>query len=156
MFSQLQLFNLPGSQFNNRSLKTCFGILLVAICMLVFTPPSHAQKARMRNGLAPVTMDSFVRTAGESADLIYGDESPAKGRGEMNGGPPPYYGFSEAHRIESGIVGQNADGLTTGHGSYMPSAWGRDEFHGAEWSQSGASSEAKQTKEEFAFVIPQQ
>ncbi|MBS1956035.1 MAG: hypothetical protein JST89_17760 [Cyanobacteria bacterium SZAS-4] len=156
MFSQLQLLNLPVSQFNLRFSKTCFGLLLVATFMLVVAPASHAQKARMRNGLAPVTMDSFVRSAGSSADLIYGDESPSKGRGEMNGGPPPYYGFSEAHRIESGIVGQNADGLTTGHGSYMPSAWGRDQFLGAEWSQSGESKEQKQIKEEFAFVIPQQ
>ncbi len=28
--------------------------------------------------------------------------------------------------------------LTTGHGSYLPSATGNDEFLGAEWSQSGA------------------
>lgn len=154
MFSQLQLLNLLTSQLNLRFSKKCFGIIFLAVSMLVFIPASHAQKARLRNGLAPVMTDSFVRQAGESADLIYGDESPAAGRGEMNGGPPPFYGFSEAHRIESGIVGQRADGLTTGHGSYMPSAWGRDEFLGAEWSQSGASNEKK--REEFAFVIPQQ
>jgi len=38
-------------------------------------------------------------------------------------------------------VGQRDAGLTTGHGSYMPSAWGADEFIAppGEWSQSGSN-----------------
>jgi hypothetical protein len=160
MFSQLHLpIATTVQRRNSREFKMCIGIIALAMCFLCLSPAAHAQRAKVRNGLAPVTMDSFVRQAGSSAELIYGDESPAVGRGEMKGGPPPYYGFSELHRIESGIVGQNADGLTTGHGSYLPSAWGRDQFtksgEKSEWSQSGASNETKQLQDEFAFVIPQ-
>ncbi len=84
------------------------------------------------NGLPPCTMDSFVRCAGASADLIYGDEG--------TDGPPPYSEFTQIHRIESGIYGDRKKGLTTGHRSNLPSAWGADEFLGAEWyRQPGAS-----------------
>ncbi len=77
------------------------------------------------NGLPPTVMDSFVRNSGASADLIYGDEG--------TDGPPPYSEFTQMHRIESGIHGGTAKGLTTGHRSNLPSAWGNDEFLGAEW-----------------------
>jgi hypothetical protein len=83
-----------------------------------------------RNNLPPTRFDSFVLNAGAHAEHIYGDE------GEF--GPPPYECFTEVHRINTGINGDRDLGLTTGHGSYLPDAFGRDEFLGApEWSQSG-------------------
>lgn len=84
------------------------------------------------NGLPPTRLDSFVLNAGASADLIYGDEG--------TDGPPPYSEFTKMHRIESGIHGDTAAGLSTGHRANLPSAWGADEFLGAEWYyQPGAS-----------------
>lgn len=94
---------------------------------LGYTP----QVKGMRNGLPPTSSDSFVLNAGADAELIYGDESVGRQ-------PPPYMFFTEAHRINNGIRGDRNTGLTTGHGSYMPDASGRDEFSGmAESSQSG-------------------
>jgi hypothetical protein len=90
----------------------------------------QARGAGVRNGLPPTSMDSFVYEAFEYADAIYGDEGV--------GGLPPYFGFDKTHRIDTGIVDTRDAGLTNGHGSYMPDAVGRDEFLGAEWSQSGA------------------
>jgi hypothetical protein len=88
---------------------------------------------QMRNGLPATTMDSFVNEAGWSQDLIYGDEG--------TDWIPPYFGFTYEHRINAGIFDQSDEGLTTGHGSYMPSAWGADEFLAppGEWSESGAN-----------------
>jgi len=58
--------------------------------------------------------------------LIYGDENI------------PYEEFTREHRIERGITGERREGLTTGHGSYLPDAFGGDEFvDGPEWSHSG-------------------
>lgn len=85
--------------------------------------------SRSMNELPPTRLDSFVAQAHQHKELIYGDES--------SWGWPPYFGFTEAHRINSGIIGRRSAGLTTGHGSMMPSAVGRDEFLGAEWSMSG-------------------
>lgn len=86
---------------------------------------------RGRNGLPPTSLDSFVLNAGGSAEQIYGDEGTS--------GPPPYFEFTMGHRIQTGITGQRAAGLTTGHGSYMPCAWGGDEFvDGPEFSMSGS------------------
>jgi hypothetical protein len=86
-----------------------------------------------RNNLPPTRLDSFVRSAGGNAEAIYGDEGTYY--------IPPYKGFSYEHRINAGIVGQSDAGLTTGHGSYLPSATGADEFLAppGEWSQSGAN-----------------
>jgi hypothetical protein len=83
-----------------------------------------------RMGLPPTTTDSFVYQAGGMADLIYGDES---------NGLPPFFGFSQEHRINAGIFGQRDAGITTGHGSFLPDAWGADEFIGNEWSWAGSS-----------------
>jgi len=84
-----------------------------------------------RNGLPVTSLDSFVLNAGGAAEMIYGDEGAS--------GPPPYNEFTAAHRIQRGIQG-NAGGLTTGHGSYLPCAWGGDEFvDGPEFSQSAQS-----------------
>jgi len=94
--------------------------------------PASAQTFPIRNGLPPTSMDSFVHEAAGSADLIYGDE----GKWDI----PPYDSFTVPHRINSGIFGVRDAGITTGHGSYMPDAWGGDEWTGNEWSQSGANS----------------
>lgn len=71
------------------------------------------------SGLPPTSLDSFVVQAGGNADLIYGDE----GTNDI----PPYFGFDQSHRINMGISGDDS-GLTTGHGSMLPNAWGGDEF----------------------------
>jgi len=85
-----------------------------------------------RNGLPVTSLDSFVLNAGGHAEHIYGDEGAD--------GLPPYFEFTKVHRINTGITGQRDTGLTTGHGSYMPDAWGGDEFvDGPEWSQSGSN-----------------
>lgn len=49
-----------------------------------------------------------------------------------------YGGFTENMRINVGITSSASNnGLTTGHSSYLPSAWGADEFlfPGGEWNQ---------------------
>lgn len=92
-----------------------------------------------RNGLPATTMDSFVANAVKAGrgDEIYGDEG-------VGAAPPPFYGgFTANHRINAGIVGQQDAGLTTGHGEYLPDAWGRDEYLGGqEWSRSGQNNNA--------------
>jgi hypothetical protein len=85
---------------------------------------------QMVNGLPATNMDSFVYQAGGSAELIYGDE----GVDDI----PPYFEFTKEHRIAAGITGQRSAGLTTGHGSYLPDAWGGDEWvKGPEFDMSG-------------------
>lgn len=77
---------------------------------------------------------SFVHQAGGAAEAIHGDEGIKT--------PPPYFGFDQSHRINAGIFGNRDAGLTTGHGSIMPSAWGDDEFlapPNGELCQSGAN-----------------
>ncbi len=87
--------------------------------------------SQVRNGLPPTKMDSFVVNARVNAEHIYGDESTTYG-------PPPYMSFSETHRINAGITKDRSTGLTTGHSSILPDAWGRDEIMGApEFSRSG-------------------
>jgi hypothetical protein len=104
--------------------------LLFSLCLCAsLAAPALAQLNS--KGLPPTSMDSFVRQAAGNAELIYGDEGDE--------GPPPYSEFEYQNRINSGITGIRDQGLTTGHGSMMPSAWGRDEFLGAEWSLSGAN-----------------
>lgn len=93
--------------------------------------PVFGGGAGSRNGLPPTRLDSFVHEAAGNAELIYGDEGAE--------GLPPYESFTYDHRINNGIYGERDSGLTTGHGSQMPSAWGNDEFLGAEWSKSGSS-----------------
>lgn len=63
--------------------------------------------------LPPTRLDSFVKEAGGMAELIYGDEG--------DDGLPPYFEFDSSHRIERGI---QSGGLTTGHKSGLPEAWG--------------------------------
>jgi hypothetical protein len=90
-----------------------------------------AALANPSSALPPCRLDSFVAQAGSRAESIYGDEGVHT--------PPPFFGFTKDHRIATGITGQRDAGLTTGHGSYMPSATGRDEFISApgEWCYSG-------------------
>jgi hypothetical protein len=64
-------------------------------------------------GLPPTRLDSFVMNAAGSADMIYGDEGSE--------GIPPFFGFDDSHYIGTGI---QSGGLTTGHRSGLPSAWG--------------------------------
>ncbi|CAN5142502.1 hypothetical protein BH10CYA1_BH10CYA1_38000 [soil metagenome] len=97
------------------------------------THMAYAPSLGSRNGLPATCMDSFVANAVKAGrgDEIYGDEG-------IGASPPPFYeGFTANHRINAGIVGQQDAGLTTGHGSYLPDAWGRDEYLGQEWSQGG-------------------
>lgn len=94
-------------------------------------PARRANQGGMRNGLPPTNMDSFVYESGAKAWHIYGDEGVYS--------IPPFMEFSKEHRIEAGINGRRRRGLTTGHGSHLPDAWGGDEFvDGPEWSDSGA------------------
>jgi hypothetical protein len=64
-------------------------------------------------GLPPTQLTSFVQDAGGSAELIYGDEGTF--------GIPPYFEFTQDHRIGSGLPSSQ---LSTGHASTLPSAWG--------------------------------
>jgi len=97
-----------------------------------YNPSAQARPGQLRNGLPPTMFDSFVAEAGSQAELIYGDEGEKR---------PPFMGFTYQHRIDAGISGRRDQGLTTGHGSYLPDAWGADEFIAppGEWSQSGAN-----------------
>lgn len=104
--------------------------LILVSLLLVTSAPAFAQAGQVRNGLPPTSMDSFVHEAAGNADLIYGDE------GVVN--IPPYDSFTVPHRINSGIFGVRNQGITTGHGSYLPDGWGGDEWTGNEWSMSGA------------------
>ena len=98
-----------------------------------YVNPYDVSHAQMQNGLPPTTMDSFVYNAGGLAESIYGDEGTTD--------IPPYFGFDPSHRINLGIASSpSGPGLTTGHGSSLPSAWGGDEFDMSEpWSQAGSS-----------------
>jgi hypothetical protein len=115
--------------------KQAINLVLTVAILLGASLPAEAQQrvaSGLRNGLPPTTMDSFVYEAGGHAEHIYGDEG-------VNG-LPPYMGFGKAHRINAGIMDRRDAGLTTGHGSYMPDATGKDEFIAppGEWGQSGA------------------
>jgi hypothetical protein len=106
-------------------------VLLTIALSLATAAPALAQTFPVRNGLPPTSMDSFVHEAAGSACNIYGDEGFE--------GPPPFDSFTVEHRINTGITGVRDEGITTGHGSYMPDAWGGDEWTGNEWSMSGAN-----------------
>lgn len=93
--------------------------------------PAQAQGVQINRNLPPCRMDSFVDQAGGMAELIYGDEG-------VGAELPPFDNFTKEHRINAGIFGIRDEGLTTGHGSLMPDAWGADEYIGNEWGQSGA------------------
>lgn len=69
-------------------------------------------KGENASGLPSTSLDSFVQTAGGQAESIYGDEGTVD--------IPPLFHFDT---INSGIHGQSAAGLTTGHESNLPSAW---------------------------------
>src|SRR5581483_5420114 len=110
--------------------------LACLVLVASFNSSAVFAQGALRNGLPPTSMDSFVNQAGEYKEYIYGDESHM--------GPPPYMGFEQANRINSGILDVRNQGLTTGHGSYLPDAWGRAQFAGGqeinEWTVSGPGS----------------
>lgn len=81
-----------------------------------------------RNGLPNTRLDSFVLNSGGMGEAIYGDEGTS--------GPPPYFGFGYGHRIGTGIYSR---GLSTGHASTMPSAWGWDGEHNHSGGFSGGN-----------------
>lgn len=103
--------------------------ILCSLAQMLFN--GSAALANQSSALPPCRLDSFVAQAGSRAESIYGDEGVHT--------PPPFFGFTKEHRIATGIMGMRDAGLTTGHGSYMPSATGRDEFISApgEWCYSG-------------------
>lgn len=109
--------------------------LLSLILNTVIQNSVSAQSARPRQRfLPPCQLDSFVANAGRHAEDIYGDEG-------INGMPPPLAYFTNASRINAGIMDQRDAGLTTGHGSYMPNASGKDEYLAggqSEWDLSGS------------------
>jgi len=115
--------------------------------------------AQGRNGLPPTLMDSFVMNSvlNGTSFMVYGDE----GSGNANdgfGGLPPLSNFTYEDRIERGISGTTAAGLTTGHSSYLPSATGFDEFIAppGEWYQSapGAGKQLNSNIPGFSLTIP--
>jgi hypothetical protein len=141
------LLNTPG--FGPIVGQTGIGNLLGGLDNLIGGTGSY-------NGLPGTNMDSFVYQSmlNGTADSIYGDEG-------SDSIPPINTGFIYADRINNGIWGSNAAGLTTGHGSYLPSAWGYDEFIAppGEWYQSGANSTNGQINPEatptFGELMPQ-
>jgi hypothetical protein len=123
----------------HRATAAAFSILLAAFFTSSTAPRAQAQQtnrqiAQRFNQLPPCQLDSFVYQAGGQAEAIYGDEGIRT--------PPPFFGFDQSHRIDAGILRQRDRGLTTGHGSNMPSAWGFDEFiaRPGEFCRSGAKS----------------
>lgn len=52
-------------------------------------------QANDRNGLPNLKLDSFVLNSGGLSEAIYGDEGSS--------GPPPFFGFGQQHRIQSGV-----------------------------------------------------
>lgn len=125
--------NCRGKVMKAAVIKVILGAAALISLSTAVTAPADAQQIanRLRNGLPPTTLDSFVYEAGGHAEHIYGDEG-------VNG-LPPYMGFGKAHRINAGIMDQRDAGLTTGHGSFMPDATGKDEILAApgEWGRSG-------------------
>ncbi len=117
---------MRSNHFNQGFFFTC--LLFCAVLLQLLSPPS-AQGQQRR--LPPCRLDSFVHQAGSAAEAIYGDEGIRT--------PPPFFGFGQQNRIASGFFGTRDQGLTTGHGSHMPSAWGADEFVSppGEWCDSG-------------------
>ncbi len=65
-----------------------------------------------RNNLPDTRLDSFVLNSGGRGELVFG--------GEGDSGPPPFSGYGMEHRIGPGLN----PGLSTGHGSLMPSSQG--------------------------------
>lgn len=137
------------SRYFGASFSQAMQILALLLISLTCTQAAEAANSRLprtslahfgytatsgtRNGLPATCMDSFVKNAGQRADAIYGDEG-------IGDNPPPFYGgFTKEHRINAGIVGKQDAGLTTGHSERLPDAWGRDEYLGQEWSQSGSN-----------------
>ncbi len=124
-----------------------FWLTAISLCALsTQIPQCQANPGKLRNGLAPATLDSFVHESGALADQIYGDEGVV--------GLPPFNGFEKENRINAGIFDRRDRGLTTGHGSYLPDAWGYDEFTmpPGEWDQSGARGRQSQLASNYKIT----
>ncbi len=117
---------MRSNHFNQGFFFEC--LFCCALLLQLLSPPSAQGQQRQ---LPPCRLDSFVHQAGSAAEAIYGDEGVRT--------PPPFFGFGQKNRIASGFFGTRDQGLTTGHGSHMPSAWGADEFVSppGEWCESG-------------------
>ncbi len=90
--------------------KAGFGVLSPAI-----------PGASRRNGLPDTRLDGLVNPSDARSEIVFG--------GEGNTGPPPVNGFEMQNRIGPTLN----PGLSTGHGSYLPSAQGAE----GEFSHSG-------------------
>lgn len=135
----VQLGTTDGAQASNsRQTTKQLAAKAATVTGMPFTgtylaPANLALQQAGAKKLPATRLDSFVRESGYD-DNIYGDE------GEV--GPPPYSQFQSFNRINAGIHGDD-QGLTTHHGSLLPSAWGKDEFIGGpEMSVSGPSGAA--------------
>lgn len=142
------------SWFRRAATAVAWSLILVLQLTTITAPQAHAQQASRQiaqrlNQLPPCQLDSFVYQAGGRAEAIYGDEGIRT--------PPPYFGFDQSHRIDAGIMGQRDRGITTGHGSIMPSAWGLDEFIAApgELCRSGAKSNLYRGAQDIGYDYSQ-
>lgn len=100
-----------GQVWSHRPQSTAVTLPRASFSALAPAPGGYA-------GLPPTRLDSFVNEAGGYKERIYGDEG-----GYIQG-------FNPENRIDAGIMYDRDAGLTTGHQSVLPSAWGRDEFIG--------------------------
>ena len=73
-------------------------------------PGNLALKQMGKKTLPPTRLESFVKNSGKS-EAIYGDEGVYL---------PPFFTFTQDHRIESGM---NMPDITTKHRIEGPSAW---------------------------------
>lgn len=105
--------------------------------------------ARLSSGLPATNWGKSIASAGDNqyaGSHVYGDEGAA--------GVPPYFEFSKSQRVALGLNAAAAprpdssagSALKSGHGSYLPDAFGGDEFvDGKDWSTSGTrASESRQ------------
>jgi hypothetical protein len=133
----VQVMAMPGADAANLSQGKQTAAAGKTVCSMPYcntysAPGNLALQQAGQKQLPTTRLDSFVAESGYN-DKIYGGENCI------------YDGFTQEHRIERGIVGERAKGLTTNHGSVLPSAWGKDEFIAQEadagWSMSGAETQ---------------
>jgi len=101
--------NLAGTNSTGAGPGGSSGAATSAPFQGTYYAPSNIAARQFGGVLQPTQMTSFVADSGYN-DFIYGDEG--------TDGPPPYDDFGY---INDGI---SSSGLTTGHPSGAPSAWG--------------------------------
>lgn len=147
----LQLVTIQAARAGNTSSNTSKQIAAVDKIVTgmprrnTYGAPGNLSLQQTGQTQLPATrLDSFVAESGFS-DAIYGDENIVYSNDDPHFPGVPGNGFTREHRIEAGIVGDRAKGLTTGHGSVLPSAWGNEEFIASAdqggWSQSAAATQ---------------